>query len=114
MSIETSAQLMTLGLERSLAAEAFERARSHWRHGAAKSKSVAPAYTITISRESGAGGAAVAREVGRLLDWPVYDRELLERIAAEAGLHAELLETLDEKRSHWLTEILQRRRISCP
>ncbi|MGH7134502.1 MAG: AAA family ATPase, partial [Pirellulales bacterium] len=105
MSIKTSAELTTQALERTLKAETFERAREQWRREPAQSK--AASYTITISRESGAGGAAVARELGRLLDWPVYDRELLEHIAAKAGLRAELLESLDEKRSHWLTEILE-------
>ena len=105
MSINTSANLTTQALEGALKAETFERAREHWRRGPAQSKALN--YTITISRESGAGGAAVARELGRVLGWPVYDRELLERIAEQAGLRAELLESLDEKRSHWLTEILE-------
>lgn len=107
MAIKTTHELM---------GEAVLRAREHWhttRPGEtlevapARSKSVVPARVITISHESGAGGAAVAREVGRLLDWPVYDRELLERIAEQAGLRTELLESLDEKRSHWLVEILE-------
>jgi cytidylate kinase len=107
MAIKTTSELM---------GEAVLRAREHWRRprpgeefevAAARTACVAAARTITISRESGAGGAAVAREVGRLLEWPVYDRELLERIADQAGLRTELLETLDEKRAHWLVEILE-------
>lgn len=105
MSTESSAGLTMQALQGTLAAEMFERARRDWRHTASRPK--ATAYSITISRESGAGGAAVAREVGRLLDWPVYDRELLERIAEETGLRTELLESLDEMRSHWLTDVLQ-------
>jgi cytidylate kinase len=107
MAIKTSSELI----------EAVLRARHHWRRPTPGEKldvvSVKPkpatttACTIAISRESGAGGAAVAREVGRMLGWPVYDRELLERIAEEAGLRAELLESLDERRSHWLTEALE-------
>jgi cytidylate kinase len=107
MSINPSAQFMTHALEHTLNAETFEKARNEWRRSSARPKSVTPAYTITISRESGAGGAAVAREVGRQLCWPVYDRELLEHIAAQVGLRAELLESLDEKRTHWLTDILE-------
>ncbi|HUY89862.1 MAG TPA: cytidylate kinase-like family protein [Pirellulales bacterium] len=107
MSIKTSSELM---------GEAVLRAREHWRRprpgetlevAPAQRKAAATACTITISRESGAGGSTIAREVGRLLDWPVYDRELLERIADQAGLRSELLESLDEKRSHWLVEILE-------
>jgi len=107
MAIKTSSELM---------GEAVLRAREHWRRPRPGDVlTVAPAQprlatslsTITISRESGAGGSAVARELGRLLDWPVYDRELLERIADKAGLRAELLESLDEKRSHWVTEVVE-------
>ena len=107
MSIKTSSELM---------GEAVLRAREQWRRprpgekfevGPAQAQCVLPVSTITISRESGAGGAVIAREVGRLLEWPIYDRELLERIAEEAGLHSELLESLDEKRSHWLIEIME-------
>ncbi|HVX12771.1 MAG TPA: cytidylate kinase-like family protein [Pirellulales bacterium] len=107
MAIKNSSELM---------GEAMLRAREHWRSpdsgdtshiATAQRKPTTATYTITLSRESGAGGAAVARELGRLLEWPVYDRELLERIAEETGLRSELLESLDEKRSHWLVETLE-------
>lgn len=107
MSASTSAALAIQALEKKLKAEAFERARLQWRSDPAPCKASATNYTITISRESGAGGSAVARELGRLLDWPVYDRELLERIADAAGLRAELLESLDEKRAHWVTDVVE-------
>lgn len=99
-----------------LMGEAVLRAREHWRRprpgetfevAPAQKKSVETHFTVAISRESGAGGSAIARELARNLNWPVYDRELLERIAEQAGLRAELLESLDEKPSHWLTEILE-------
>ena len=67
------------------------------------------AFTIAISRESGAGGAAVARELSSRLDWPVYDRELLEKISEETGLQTELLESLEEhetnKAADWLESL---------
>jgi len=98
-----------------LLAEAFERAREQWRVRAREERDIAPtvavkkppACSIAISRERGAGGGAVARAVGAKLGWPVYDRELLERISDETGLRTELLESLDEKRSHWLVEVLE-------
>lgn len=107
MATKTSSELM---------GEAVLRAREHWRRprpgevftvAPAQPRPVTSLSTITISRESGAGGSAVARELGRLLDWPVYDRELLECIADQSGLRAELLESLDEKRSHWVTEVVE-------
>lgn len=107
MSIKSTPELM---------GEAVLQAREHWRRlrpgetfevAPAQPKCTSPVCTVTISRESGAGGSVIAREVGRLLEWPVYDRELVERIAEQAGLRTELLETIDEKRSHWLTEVLE-------
>jgi cytidylate kinase len=66
-----------------------------------------PAFTVALSREAGANGALVARAVGERLGWSVYDRELLERVAAEMGQHATLLESLDERRQSWLAECLE-------
>jgi cytidylate kinase len=63
--------------------------------------------TIAVSRESGANGHLVARAVGARLGWPVYDQELIQKIAAEMGLRAGLLEGVDEKRTSWLLDCLQ-------
>ena len=41
---------------------------------------------ITISRQFGAGGSAVAARVAATLGWRVVDNELVERVAARAGL----------------------------
>lgn len=105
---------MAVKLSAELLGEAFERARADWRRRrpdenfeVAPAQPVAAAFTIAISRERGAGGSEVAREIGKQLGWAVYDRELLERIAEEAGLRAELLRSIDEKRSHWLVELLE-------
>ncbi len=88
-----------------------EQLARHWetrRQAAQESGSRSPpAFTIALSREAGAQGTVVAREIGRRLGWPVYGRELLERIAHEMGLHTGLLETLDEKRLHWMLEAFE-------
>jgi cytidylate kinase len=68
-------------------------------------KQAGPPLTIAISRQAGAGGAAVARAVGGLLGWPVYDHELLTLIAKERGLHEQLLEHLDERYVSWIEEM---------
>lgn len=62
--------------------------------------------SITISRQAGSGGVDVARAVGALMGWPVYDNELLQRIAQEKGLHHRLLEQLDERHMTWLEEMV--------
>lgn len=92
-------------------AEVVARARRQWQtqqrmHEPAEALSLpAPrAFTIAISREAGANGSAVGRLLGERLGWPVYDYELLERIANDMGLRSELLESVDEKRMSWLQE----------
>jgi cytidylate kinase len=63
--------------------------------------------TIAISRTSGVDAGAVAHEIGNRLQWAVYDRELLKRIAQDAGLRESLLESVDEKKVSWLEETFE-------
>jgi cytidylate kinase len=55
----------------------------------------------------GHSGTPVAQEVGARLGWPVYDHELLKKIAEEMGLRVNLLESVDERHQSWLLESLQ-------
>jgi hypothetical protein len=74
---------------------------SHWerrsQRRAAVEEQPTPGFTIAIAREAGIEGSSIGREVGNCLSWPVYDHELLELIAKDMGLHARLLENLDER-----------------
>jgi cytidylate kinase len=95
-------------------AETLEQLGHHWesRRRATAAlldlKMSAPkAFTIALEREAGTNGTAVAREVGKKLGWPVYDHELLERIAQQMGLRTALLESVDERRQSWLTEAFE-------
>jgi Cytidylate kinase-like family len=54
-------------------------------------------YTIALARQTATQSSLVAQEVGRRLNWPVYDHELLERIARDMGLRADLIENMDER-----------------
>src|SRR5262249_41797625 len=65
-----------------------------------------PPLSIALSRQAGSRGAEIARAVGERLGWPVYDHELLERIAPAKGLHQHLLEKLDERYISWLEEVI--------
>ncbi len=56
---------------------------------------------ITVGRQFGSGGLAVAKELGRILDIPVYDGELLEEAARKSGLAEQLFNSNDEKRRYW-------------
>jgi cytidylate kinase len=92
-------------------AETWQHLSSHWEQrrdaGARRSDLLPPtphALTIALSREAGAQGTAVGRELGTRLGWPVYDHELVERIAQEMGANTRLLESVDERRVSWLLE----------
>ncbi len=63
-----------------------------------------PSFTIALSREAGSGGKLVAREVGRRLNWPVYDNELLDHLAKELHVDVDQLESVDERQRSWLVE----------
>jgi cytidylate kinase len=73
-------------------------------HEEARLSPESPALTIALSRQVGAGGTSIAAEIGNRLGWPVYDHALLERIAQEMNLRTQLLESVDERQTHWLTE----------
>jgi cytidylate kinase len=91
-------------------AEALARASHHWelrQKAGAAGEAARPAFTIALSREAGANGAQVAREIGARLGYPVYDRELVLRIAEGMKLHAKLLDSVDEKRKSWLLECVE-------
>lgn len=53
---------------------------------------------ITISREFGAMGAALAETLGETTGFKVWDKQLLGAIADDLGSDQKLLETLDERR----------------
>jgi cytidylate kinase len=69
--------------------------------------SIPIALTIAVSRESGARGSSIARRVGRKLDWPVYDQELLEYMAQDTVVRQGVLENLTPAATHWVDEQLQ-------
>ncbi len=55
-----------------------------------------PRFTITLSREAGIDAHQIAQPLAQRLGWTVYDHELVEHIAREEHVRAELLDTLDE------------------
>jgi cytidylate kinase len=87
--------------------DTLARAQRHWQEKADTASRAKPAYSLTISREAGADGATVAAEVAKRLGWPVYDRELIERIAREMGLRTDLVHAVDEHRKSWLLECVE-------
>jgi Cytidylate kinase len=56
-------------------------------------------FVITIGRQIGSGGKMVAAKLGKILNIPVYDKELIYIASRESGLAPELFEKADEKSS---------------
>lgn len=52
---------------------------------------------ISINREFGSGGHAIAEQIAKDLNLPIYDRNMLDEIAKENGIEAEHFEGFDEK-----------------
>ncbi len=65
------------------------------------------ALTVAFSRLHGAGGDDVAHELGALLNWPVYDRELVHFIAENAHVRTQVVESFDEKKRSEIDTWLQ-------
>ena len=53
---------------------------------------------INIGRQFGGGGRGVAYELGRKLDIPVYDREVISKAAEDSGFSAKFFKERDEKK----------------
>jgi cytidylate kinase len=102
---------MTVSLSSSRLAEALARAGQHGLANRPDTSrgpfSPSTAYSIAISRQVGARGTSVARAVGKSLNWPVYDQELLQRVAHEMHLPTERVANFDEKPISWLQECFQ-------
>jgi len=64
-------------------------------------------FSICFSREAGSGGITVAKEVGRRLNWPVYDQELLEHLAKDLKVDVSLVQDYDERRGSWLVDCIK-------
>lgn len=72
-------------------------------HGIPPGEPVPRRPWIAISREVGAGGEELARTVARLLGFQVFDREIVDTIAAESDFRDATLRMLDERTLSGLT-----------
>lgn len=70
---------------------------------------------ITISRQPGAGGWSQAKHLVDALneaipgdrEWSCWDKELVEKIAADLKLSAPLIESLEDRGRSWLTDFFE-------
>jgi cytidylate kinase len=82
------------------------RAELERRREAQAQSEVRPRPVVTVSREYGALGAAIAREVAARLGFECWDRELVEAVATGLDRPAPLLEALDERHHSMVLELL--------
>jgi len=57
---------------------------------------------VTISRELGSGGKEVARMLSDLMQWQLYDKEILDYMSENMNVHKSVLESVDEKTVSWI------------
>ncbi len=61
---------------------------------------------ITISRPLGSGGEIIAGELAAMLQWQLYDHEILDFMAEDMNVHKSLLQSVDEHTISWIGEWL--------
>lgn len=68
---------------------------------------VEPWPVITVSREFGARGEALAKLIGDYTGFFVWDGELVQAVAEETGANETVLRSLDEHRRHVLEDTIE-------
>lgn len=71
------------------------------RHDEARSSATQYGPFLTVSREKGAGGGAIAEMVAQKLGWELLGRSLLDRIAERYCLSRPMLDVVDETKATW-------------
>lgn len=62
---------------------------------------------VCVERDIASGGTHVARLLGERLGWPVFDRDLLQAMAADERVREMLYRDLDEQDMNWLESMLR-------
>ena len=62
---------------------------------------------VAISRQSGAGGLTLARELGKQTGWQVYDREILNYMAQDDAVQEKIYELVDERAEGYFESFLK-------
>jgi cytidylate kinase len=61
---------------------------------------------ITVSRQHGSGGGALARRIGEALGWAVVDQEIVEHLSDRLHIDRHVLAMLDETRANWVRDVV--------
>jgi cytidylate kinase len=72
-----------------------------------KNKGTSPLkFYLTISRESGCNGDAIADKIAQKTGFQKYGKELLDHMVTESDIRREIYETLDDKTVGWIESII--------
>lgn len=74
--------------------------------GAAKKEEPARPSVITISRQPGSRGNEIAADLAKAFGYDLFDREIIQQMAADTNISAKVLETLDEKGLNMLEDVI--------
>ena len=74
--------------------------------GEAESRVTQALRFVTLSREAGAGGSEIAEQLGQRLGWSVFDKNLLDQVAARFHLPRTTLDLVDETPTNWAYDVL--------
>ena len=85
----------------------WEFARAQQLESEAESRRPEVLDFIAISRTAGSGGHEVATLLGERLNWPVFDHEILQAMAGDDQVRAQLYQKLDERDVSWLEGTLR-------
>jgi hypothetical protein len=100
-----STQLQRVDQRLLLSRSAWRKYRSPDVFDSPADQTAPPAWSIALSREAYALGSEIGATLAKRLGWPVYDKEILELIAKDAHLQAELSESVDERDRSVVEEI---------
>ena len=75
-------------------------------HGRAAADKPSDNIVVTIGRQFGSGGRELGREIARRLGFDYYDKELLSRAAADAGVSEEFVRDNDERFPRFISSVL--------
>jgi len=71
----------------------------------------APPIVVCVSREHGSGGAVLAALLARRLGFQLFDKKLVEEIAAQSGAGRRMIATVDERAQsgieRWVTSVFE-------
>ena len=76
----------------------WEEQRALAAERASSKRAPAARPVVTVSRQAGSGGTMVAELVSRRLGYDLFDRELIHAMSQLAGVHEDIVRSLDEHR----------------